>query len=70
MPDLNDIFAEYEAEQVANTAKEMAAEKAAWDALSPEQQAAITAERQAKCDALWAGSDENEEDFDGDDEEE
>ena len=41
---LGDIFAEMEAERLARARAEIAAEMAAWDALSPEERAAIDAE--------------------------
>lgn len=54
MPNMGDLMAEYEAELLAKTQAEVAKEDAAWAALSPEEQARIIAEREAKQDRLYA----------------
>jgi len=48
MASLADLMAEDEAFRLEEARREIAAEKAAWDALSPEQQAAAIAAREAK----------------------
>ena len=49
MANLSDLIAEEEAKRIAEARAEIAAEKAAWDALTPEQQAAETAGRNRRC---------------------
>lgn len=49
---LGDLIRDEEARIVANSRREIAAEDAAWKALSDEERAAITAEREAKWDAF------------------
>lgn len=57
---LGDLMADYENELRAQAQKEMAAEKAAWDALTPEQQAAEL-DRKAKYAELFDVEDNPEE---------
>lgn len=64
---LSDIFAEEEARRLAETRVEEAAEKAAWGALTPEQQQAEIDRRAAKYAALDNLPDED--DCDDEDEE-
>jgi len=57
MQTLSEIMAEEEARRLAETRAEVAAEKAAWDALTPEEQAAAIAAREAKYADLPAEDD-------------
>lgn len=52
MENLSDIFAEEEARRLAEAWAEVAKEKAAWDALTPVEQAAIIEQRAARFEAL------------------
>jgi len=61
MASLHELMAEEEAAALERTRLEIAAEKAAWDALTPEAQQVILDKRQAEYDALWNGMDAAEE---------
>lgn len=72
---LDELFAQDEDERLAATKAEMAAEKAAWDALPQEEKDRITAERESKweafeeaCIASEAAEEEETEEEDEDDE--
>ncbi|CAB5187270.1 hypothetical protein UFOVP166_26 [uncultured Caudovirales phage] len=66
MEDFNDIFREEEARLLAEGRADIAAETAAWNALTQTERDAITAEREARFAAL----DDAAEDDEGDDEDE
>jgi hypothetical protein len=74
MKDMGDLMDEYEAEREARAKVEMAAEKAAWDALPQAEKDRINAQRQAKFAALMdfdpEADDEEEEDDEEEDDEE
>lgn len=67
---LGDIFAELDAEAIDRTRREMAIEKAEWEALPQSERDRITAEREAKYDAMWAAVEAEDDDEDDEDEEE
>lgn len=71
---LADIFAEEEERRTAEARREIAAEQAAWDALTPEEKAAKLAENEAKwaayADAVEAAEAEPDEDEDEEEESE
>ena len=69
MANMNDLMADYEAELKATADKEMAAERAAYEALSPEEKAALAAASDAKW-AAWADAIEAAEANQADDEDE
>jgi isocitrate dehydrogenase kinase/phosphatase len=50
----NDVFAEYEAEQLANTKAKIAAEDAAWAALPQAEKDRINAAKEAAAEELQA----------------
>lgn len=58
---LSDIMAEEQANRLAEAKAEIAAEKAAWEAMTPEQQADIIKEREAKFERLEQASNEEAE---------
>ncbi len=62
---LSELMAEEETRLRAEAQAEIAAEKAAWDALTPEQQAAVIAAREAKYEAMFEASNESDEDLCG-----
>lgn len=70
MMSLDELFARDEEERLAKTRAEMAAEKAAWDALPQEEKDRITAEREAKWEAFDAACEASEAEEDDEDEEE
>ena len=71
MKDMGDLMDEYEAEREARAKVEMAAEKAAWDALPQAEKDRINAQRAAKFAALMDfDPDEEEEEEEEEDEEE
>lgn len=68
---LSNLLAEEEAQRLIETKAEIAAEIAAFNALTPEQQAVIIAEREAKWERLIeAYYDDNFDTFDDEDGEE
>lgn len=67
---LADIMAEEEERLLAEAVAEREAEKAAWDALTPEQRAAETARFEAKYADMPDDDDDDPEDDDEDDDEE
>ena len=72
-----DFMAEHEAEVMAQALADLEREAAAWRALTPEQKAALEAEREAKAEAFEAGlatcpgdedeDDDNSDDYEGED---
>ena len=67
MENLSDIFAEEEARRLAEAKAEAAKEKAAWDALTPAEQAAIIEQRAARFEALEELAEQTTCDLCGDD---
>ena len=77
--DMGQLFSEEEALLKAKADREIAQEKAAWDALAPDERAAIEAERERKAATLFSAieagldgrleGDEVDDDEDFDDEE-
>lgn len=71
---MGDLLDQYEAEQAAKAQVEIAAERAAWDALTQAEKDRISAEREARFADLMEfdadEEDEEDEDEDEDDEEE
>lgn len=69
MPNLSDLMDEHEAELLKHARAAIAAEDAAWAALSPEEQAARIEARAAKWEALDPGplDDEDDDEEDEDD---
>ena len=70
MKDMGDLMDEYEAEREARAKVEMAAEKAAWDALPQAEKDRINAQREAKFAALMDFDPDEEEEEEEDEEEE
>ncbi len=68
---LDELFAQDEEERLAKTRAEMAAEKAAWDALPQEEKDRINAEREAYWDQFETPADvDDDEDEEEDDDDE
>ena len=71
---MNDPFAEYEAELYEQGQRELAKEKADWDALPQAEKDRINAEREARIDAMFdqapEDEDEDEDEGEGEDEDE
>jgi tagatose-1,6-bisphosphate aldolase non-catalytic subunit AgaZ/GatZ len=67
--DFDDLMREYEDEMAAKAKLELAAEKAAWDALPQAEKDRIIAEREARLAAAAAAPEEEEEEEEDDDDE-
>ncbi len=65
---LGDLMAEEEARLVDEARVQMEAERVAWDALSPAEQAAISAANAARYEAMFDGVDLDEDPEDDEDE--
>lgn len=69
MESLNDIFVEEEARLLTATRAEIAAEKAAWNALTDEERAAHTAAVEAKYSDIFDVADSDDDDSEDEPEE-